>query len=175
MLEVIIAQSKNSYTVVQVLCTSERGVHVLNDDELEEIRRRKMQILMERAQQPKVMEPMANGRVNLLTDDNFWQTIQKTKLAFVDFFGEWCSPCKVLAPIFSELARDYEGKVFFAKIDIDRNRRATTQFGVQSVPMVIAFKDGKPLGQIPGLRSYADYDGILEQMVGKGPDESSYV
>ena len=151
---------------------------MLNDKELEEIRRRKMQILMERAQQaqqPQVLEPMANGQVNLLTDANFWQTIQQTKFAFVDFFGEWCNPCKVLAPIFTELAQDYKGKVYFAKIDIDRNRRATAQFGVQSVPMVIAFKDGKPLGKLPGLRSYADYDSILEQMIGKGPDESSYV
>lgn len=151
---------------------------MLNDDELEEIRRRKMQILMERAQQaqkPQPLEPMANGRVNLLNDVNFWQTIQKTKFAIVDFFGQWCSPCKTLAPIFAELAKDYEGKVFFGKIDIDQNRRTTVQFGVQSVPMVIAFRDGRPIGKLPGLRPYADYDMVLDQMVGKGPDESSYV
>jgi thioredoxin 1 len=151
---------------------------VLNDDELEEIRRRKMKILMERAREaekPKEMEPMANGRVNLLTDANFWSTIQKTKFAIVDFFGQWCGPCKTLAPIFSALAQDYQGKVYFAQIDIDLNRRTTSQFGVQSVPMVIAFKDGKPLGKIPGLRSYNDYDMVLEQLIGKGPDESSYV
>ncbi|MHA1964071.1 MAG: thioredoxin domain-containing protein [Candidatus Thorarchaeota archaeon] len=148
---------------------------MLNDDELEEIRRRKMQILIERAQAPKVLEPMANGSVNFLFDANFWETIQQTKFAFIEFFGEWCSPCKTLAPIFSALAQDYEGKVYFAKIDIDRNRRATHQFGVQSVPMVIVFKDGKPLGKLPGLRPYADYDMIIEQLLGKGPDESSYV
>ena len=151
---------------------------MLNDEELEEIRKRKMQILMERAQQaeqPKVLEPMANGHVNLLTDANFWQTIQQTKLAMVDFFGQWCGPCKTLAPIFAELAQDYKGKVYFAKIDIDHNRRTTTQFGVQSVPMVIAFKDGKPIGKLPGLRPYADYDRVLEQLVSKGPDNSSYV
>ncbi|MFW9788238.1 MAG: thioredoxin domain-containing protein [Candidatus Thorarchaeota archaeon] len=151
---------------------------MLNDDELEEIRRRKMQILMERAkeaQKPKPLEPMANGQVNLLTDTNFWSTIQHTKFALVDFFGQWCSPCKVLAPIFVELAQDYQGKVYFAKIDIDQNRRTTTQFGVHSVPMVIAFKDGKPLGKIPGLRSYADYDMVLEKLVGSGIDNSSYV
>ncbi|MHA2396956.1 MAG: thioredoxin family protein [Candidatus Thorarchaeota archaeon] len=151
---------------------------MLNDDELEEIRRRKMQILMEQAQQaqqPQVLEPMANGRVNILTDASFWDTIQQTKYAFVEFFGEWCSPCKTLAPIFAALAQDFEGKVYFAKIDIDHNRRATTQFGVQSVPMVIVFKDGKPLGKLPGLRPYADYDMIIEQLLGKGPDESSYV
>ena len=151
------------------------GDPMLSDDELEEIRRRKMQLMLERAQKPKVAEPMANGIVNLLYDHNFWQTIQKTKVAFVEFYGEWCNPCKVLAPIFSELAQDYKDKVYFAKIDIDRNRMTVAQFGVQSVPMVIVFKNGKVVGSLPGLRSYADYDRAINQVLGKGPDESSYV
>ena len=151
---------------------------MLNDKELEEIRRRKMQILMERAQQaeqPQDIEPMANSVVNQLYDHDFWPTISKTKYAIVDFYGEWCNPCKALAPILAELAQEYAGKVYFAKIDIDRNRRTTVQFGVQSVPMVIAFKDGKPIGKLPGLRSLNDYDMVLEQMLGGGPDNSSYV
>jgi thioredoxin 1 len=151
---------------------------MLNDKELEEIRRRKMQILMEKAQQaeqPQAIEPMANGVVNELYDADFWSTISKTKFAIVDFYGQWCSPCKALAPILTELARDYADKVYFAKIDIDRNRRTTMQFGVQSVPMVIAFKDGKPIGKLPGLRPFDHYDMILEQMIDGGPDNSSYV
>jgi thioredoxin 1 len=147
---------------------------MLSDDELEEIRRRKMKILMERAQKPKVAEPLANGQVNQLFDHNFWQTIQQTKVALVDFYGEWCNPCKALAPIFAELAQDYKGKAYFAKIDIDRNRTTVGQFGVQSVPMVIIFKDGKPVGQLPGLRGYADYDMVLSQLT-TSPDNSSYV
>ena len=147
---------------------------MLSDDELAEIRRRKMKLLMEQAQKPKVAEPMANGIVNQLHDHNFWQTIQKTKIAFVDFYGEWCNPCKALAPIFAELAKDYAGKVYFAKIDIDRNRMTTGQFGVQSVPMVIVFKNGKPVGNLPGLRGYNDYDMVLSQLTSE-PDNSSYV
>ncbi len=138
------------------------------DDELAEIRRRKMQQIMQQAQgspqTPQVAEPMANGQVNLLFDNTFWNTIQRTKTALVDFYGEWCNPCKMLAPIFAELAQDYRGKAFFGKIDIDRNPRTTAQFGVQSVPMVIAFKNGKPVGQLPGLRSYMDYDNILQRL-----------
>lgn len=135
------------------------------DDELAEIRRRKMQELMSQAQAPKVAEPMANGMVNLLTDATFWPTVQQTKTTLIDFYGEWCNPCKALAPIFNELAKDYQGKAFFGKIDIDRNPRTTTQFGVQSVPMVIAFQNGKPAGQIPGLRTYNDYDMVLERLL----------
>ncbi|TFG29139.1 hypothetical protein EU527_16345 [Candidatus Thorarchaeota archaeon] len=168
-----------SYQRIHIGCAfslhSRRGDSVLSDDELEEIRRRKMQLLLERTQQPKVGEPLANGQVNQLFDHNFWDTIQKTKIAFIDFYGEWCNPCKALAPIFAELAKDYAGKVFFGKIDIDRNRMTVGQFGVQSVPMVIVFKDGKPIGTLPGLRSYADYDMAITQLLGNARDESSYV
>ncbi|MCK5238847.1 MAG: thioredoxin [Candidatus Thorarchaeota archaeon] len=135
------------------------------DDELAEIRRRKIQKLMQEAQAPKVAEPMGNGVVNILTDATFWPTVQKTKYALIDFFGEWCNPCKMLAPIFNELAKDYQGKAFFGKIDIDRNPRVTTQFGVQSVPMIIAIHHGKPAGKLPGLRTYNDYDMLLERLI----------
>ncbi|MFW9768739.1 MAG: thioredoxin domain-containing protein [Candidatus Thorarchaeota archaeon] len=151
---------------------------MLNDEELEEIRRRKMQILMERAKEaekPKPLEPMSNGLVNELYDTTFWESISKTKFAIVEFYGKWCSPCKTLAPILAELAKDYAGKVYFGRIDIDVNRRTTVQFGVQSVPMIIAFKDGKPIGKLPGLRPYDQYDIVLEQLIGGGPSSSSYV
>ncbi|NHJ14979.1 MAG: thioredoxin [Candidatus Thorarchaeota archaeon] len=138
---------------------------MLSDDELAEIRRRKMQLLIERAKQAEIPEPMSKGYPVLLTDATFWQTIQQTKIALVDFYGEWCQPCKQLVPIFASLAQDYKGKAFFGKIDIDRNPRTTAQFGVQSVPMVIVFKDGKPAGTLPGLRPYNDYDMILEGLL----------
>ncbi len=138
---------------------------MLNDDELAEIRRKKMQLMMERAQQPAVLEPLANGLVNELTDANFWQVVGKTKTALVDFSAEWCQPCKVLTPILRELAVDHKGKVYFGKMDIDRNRRTSTQFGIQSVPMVFAFKNGKPVGNLPGLRSINDYDMLIEKLL----------
>ncbi|MFW9909429.1 MAG: thioredoxin family protein [Candidatus Thorarchaeota archaeon] len=135
------------------------------EDELAEIRRRKTEALMRQAQAPPIVEPMGNGVVNPLTDDTFWLMVQKTKTAFIDFYGEWCQPCKMLAPIFRELAKDYQGKAFFGKIDTDRNPRITAQFGVQSVPMVIVFRKGLPVGQLAGLRTYNDYDLILEKLV----------
>jgi len=137
----------------------------LSDDELAEIRRRKIERLKQMAAEPKVKEPLANGSVNLLTDANFWKTIQKTKTAMVDFFGTWCTPCKALASIFQQLAQDYKGDVYFAKVDIDRNPRITAQFGVQSVPMVVVFKNRKPAGNLPGLRRYADYDMVIQQLL----------
>ncbi len=135
------------------------------DDELAEIRKRKMEALMRQAQEPSVAEPLAKGYVTPLSDSNFWEIMNQTKIAMIDFFGEWCSPCKALAPIFAELAREYTGKVFFGKVDIDRNPRTAAQFSVQSVPMVIAFKNAKPLGSLPGLRRYNDYDSIIERLL----------
>lgn len=146
---------------------------MLSDDELEEIRKRKMQLLMERAKKPKVQEPLANGQVNYLFDGNFWQTIQQTKLAVVDFFGEWCMPCKTLAPMLAELASEYAGKIYFAKVDIDKNRRTTAQFGIQSVPNLFVFRNGKAIGNIPGVRSFAEYHSIVEKLL--APDESSHM
>ncbi|TFG14123.1 thioredoxin [Candidatus Thorarchaeota archaeon] len=137
----------------------------MSDDDLAEIRRRKIERLRQMAKEPVVREPLANGSVNLLTDSNFWETVQKTKTAMVDFFGTWCNPCKALAPILQQLAQDYKRDVFFAKIDIDRNPRTTAQFGVQSVPMVVIFKNGKPAGNIPGLRRYAEYDMVIQRLL----------
>ena len=131
---------------------------MLNDDELEAIRRRTMQLLMERASQPKVEEPMAQGYITELNDSNFWATIGNTKTALVDFYGAWCQPCKALAPMLQELATDYKGRVFFAKVDIDRNLALARQFQVQSVPNVFGLKRGKPVGNLTGLRSINDYD-----------------
>ncbi|MHA1770096.1 MAG: thioredoxin domain-containing protein [Candidatus Thorarchaeota archaeon] len=140
------------------------------DDELAEIRRRKMEMLMRQASQPakpKVAEPLANGQVNILTDATFWPTIQQTKIALIDFFGEWCRPCQALAPIMIELARVYAGKAFFGKIDIDRNPRTTQQFNVQSVPIIHVFENGRPLTSVLGLRQYADYDSIIRQLLAR--------
>lgn len=155
---------------------------ILDDKELEEIRRRKMELMMQRAQQKEkqkqVREPYATGIVSELTDYNFWQVVQQTKLAIVDFYGTWCQPCKMLAPILAELAQDYKGKAFFGKIDIDRNPRITSQFGVQSVPNVAVFQNGKLIGMLPGLRNYNEYDMLIERLLAdqnRRPSGPSYI
>ncbi|MBD3158496.1 MAG: thioredoxin [Candidatus Lokiarchaeota archaeon] len=135
------------------------------DEELAKIRQRKMQELIRRSQQSEVREPLAKGTVEHLTEQNFWSTLKKTNIALVDFFAEWCGPCKALTPIFQRLAQDYEGEAFIGKIDIDRNQRAAQQFGVQSVPMVVVFKNGEPVGRLPGLRTYNDYSSIIERFL----------
>jgi thioredoxin-like negative regulator of GroEL len=65
-----------------------------------------------------------------------------------------------------ELAEEWRGKAYFGKIDVDRNPRVAAQFAVQSVPMVIAFKNGQPVANLPGLRSLAEYDFVVERLRG---------
>ena len=71
-------------------------------------------------------------------------------LTLVDFWAEWCGPCKMIAPTIDQLAEEYDGKVLFAKVDVDSNPNLSVRFHVRSIPMLLLFKDGKPVDQIIG-------------------------
>lgn len=68
----------------------------------------------------------------------------------VDFWAEWCGPCKMIAPIVEELAGEYEGKVKFTKMDVDSNPKTPMQFGIRGIPTLLIFNEGKAVGQIVG-------------------------
>jgi thioredoxin 1 len=68
----------------------------------------------------------------------------------VDFWAEWCGPCRVIAPIVEELSKEYDGKVRFAKVNVDENPDLAGRFGVQGIPTLIIFKDGKEAGRLVG-------------------------
>lgn len=89
--------------------------------------------------------------IKQLDDSNFADTIG-SGLTLVDFFAEWCGPCKMLAPILKELAVNMSGKVTVAKLDIDASQQTTSQFQVTSVPTLILFKDGQEVNRVVGLR-----------------------
>ena len=68
----------------------------------------------------------------------------------VDFWAVWCGPCRMVAPIVDELATEYEGKVSFAKLNVDENPEVSMKYGIRSIPTLLVFKDGKPVDQIVG-------------------------
>ncbi|MFN2327116.1 MAG: thioredoxin [Gemmatimonadales bacterium] len=87
-----------------------------------------------------------------VTDDTFAATVeQSTGLVMVDFWAEWCGPCKMIAPTLEQLATEYAGKVTIAKLDVDTNQRTSMKFNVRSIPSLLFFKDGKHVDTVVGL------------------------
>lgn len=88
-----------------------------------------------------------------LTDQNFEEIIKSDKPVLVDFWAEWCGPCKMIAPVVEELAADYEGKAVIGKVDVDSNPEVSAKFGIRSIPTLLVFKNGeivdKQIGAVP--------------------------
>ena len=78
-----------------------------------------------------------------ITDANFEEVVLKSSQpVLVDFWAEWCGPCRMLGPIIEELSSDYDGKAVIGKVDVDSNQQYAAQFGVRNIPTVLIFKDG---------------------------------
>ena len=91
------------------------------------------------------------GNVREVTDRTFAQEVlQSASPVLVDFWAGWCGPCKVIAPIVEELAREYDGQLTVMKLDVDANPRMASAYRVQSIPTLLLFKDGKPVERIVG-------------------------
>ncbi|HWQ69404.1 MAG TPA: thioredoxin [Patescibacteria group bacterium] len=94
---------------------------------------------------------MASDKVVQITDSDFDAQVIKGKgLILVDFWAEWCGPCRMVGPILDELATEYEGQVTIAKLNVDENRQSSARFGIRSIPTILFFKDGAQVEQIIG-------------------------
>lgn len=88
-----------------------------------------------------------------ITDENFLNEVENSdKPVLIDFWAAWCGPCKVIAPVVEELAKEYEGKIKIGKLDIDENQQVTMKYGVRSIPTLLLFKNGQVVDTIIGAQ-----------------------
>lgn len=99
-------------------------------------------------------------------DSNFDQIVLQAKTpVLVDFWAEWCGPCRMVAPIVEELAGEYEGRVNFTKLDVDQNPKTASKYGIMSIPTLLIFKDGNPITNIVGFRPKAELKRSLDDVL----------
>lgn len=102
-----------------------------------------------------------------IQDGNFDNIVLQSKTpVLVDFWAEWCGPCRMVAPVVEELAEEYDGKITFAKVDVDQNPQIAGKYGIMSIPTLIIFKGGKPLSNIVGFRPKAELKRSLDDALG---------
>jgi len=99
------------------------------------------------------------------TDGNFAGEVLSADLpVLVDFWAEWCGPCRMLAPTIEELAGEYKGKVKVGKVNTDDNRDVSVKFGISAIPTVIVFKDGQIVKKFVGLVSKKEFKAVLDTL-----------
>ncbi len=94
---------------------------------------------------------MASENITTITDSNFESEVLKSSQpVLIDFWATWCGPCRAIAPVVEQLAKEYAGKLKVGKVNIDEHPKTPTSYDVRSIPTLLLFKDGKVVGQIVG-------------------------
>ena len=108
---------------------------------------------------------MASPLIVNLTQENFAeQVLQSTAPVLVDFWAEWCGPCKMIAPVLDELADEFEGRAKIGKVNIDEQEALAAEYGIRAIPTLLVFTKGEVTEQIVGARSKRDFKASLERV-----------
>ncbi|MDD2994995.1 MAG: thioredoxin [Paludibacter sp.] len=101
----------------------------------------------------------------VFTDENIKEAIQSGKPVVVDFWAEWCGPCRMVGPVVEELAKEYDGRVIIGKLDVDENVETPNEYGIRNIPTILFFKDGqvvdKQIGAAPKAALAAKVEALL--------------
>ena len=104
--------------------------------------------------------------ISHINDDDFDNHVNNSSLpVLVDYWAEWCGPCKAIAPILDELAKDYEGKVNIAKLNIDNNQDTPAKYGIRGIPTLMLFKDGNVIDTKVGALSKSQLVAFLDSNI----------
>ncbi len=108
---------------------------------------------------------MASPLIVTLTQDNFEaEALKSSQPVLVDFWAEWCGPCKMIGPILDELAEEYSGRVKVGKVNIDQQQELAAEYGVRAIPTLLLFQQGQVADQMVGLRSKRDLKASLARV-----------
>ncbi|HAX47173.1 MAG: thioredoxin [Nitrospinaceae bacterium] len=110
---------------------------------------------------------MSSGKVVTVTDAEFDSTVlQSDKLVILDFWAEWCQPCKMLSPTVEEIAGEYEATVKVGKLNVDDNPETATKYGIRGIPTLLFFKGGQVVQQMVGVKSKAEIKKVIDEDLG---------
>jgi thioredoxin 1 len=109
---------------------------------------------------------MASPLIVALNQENFAkEVLQSTQPVMVDFWAEWCGPCKMISPLLDELATEYNGKVKIGKVNADEQQELAAQYGINALPTLLFFKNGQVVNQMRGARAKRDFKAALDGVV----------
>mgnify|MGYP001566636664 CR=1 FL=1 len=102
----------------------------------------------------------------VLTDQNFKAEVLESKIpVLVDFWAEWCAPCRMVAPVVEKIAKDYASKLKVGKVNVDDNSETPTRYGIQGIPTLLLFKDGQVASQMVGFQSEQKLKGAIDSIL----------
>jgi len=128
------------------------------DDELAQIKKKKLEEMMKEIQNKRNLKTLNKSESKMdninkpigVSDGNFGEIVKKYPVVVVDCWAEWCGPCRMIAPVIEELAKDYAGKIVFGKLNVDNNQEIPAKYGIMGIPTLLIFKNGQNVDKIVG-------------------------